>query len=118
MINEATIRKACSDLAEILVRKNSDYGNSVQEQFNEYGETSISIRLDDKLRRFKQLQHSEAKVKDESKADTLLDAAGYSILGYICVSSDEPVNIWTVKQATPYDINFNPTPKYFDPDDQ
>jgi hypothetical protein len=90
MITHERIRKACNDLAELLIAKNKDYGNSVQEQFNEYGETSLLIRLDDKLRRLKQLQKAPAKVKTESKKDTLTDTAGYAILGLLCLE-DEPL---------------------------
>ena len=61
-------------------RKNADYGNSFEEQFNEYGLISSCIRLEDKLRRLKSLSKSEARVKDESIEDTLLDLANYSIL--------------------------------------
>lgn len=61
-------------------RKNADYGNSFEEQYNEYGLISSCIRLEDKLRRLKSLSKSEARVKDESIEDTLLDLANYSIL--------------------------------------
>lgn len=61
-------------------RKNADYGNSFEQQYNEYGLISSCIRLEDKLRRLKTLTKSEAKVKDESIEDTLLDLANYSIL--------------------------------------
>jgi hypothetical protein len=142
MINEQTIRQACSNLADILIKKNKDYGNSVQEQFDEYGETSLLIRLDDKLRRLKQLQKAPAKVTSESKQDTMLDLAGYSILGLLCLSSEEtttlsvdlietepvegyrtfkqgPTLTKTITIKSPfeeqYDINFNP---HFDQDDQ
>lgn len=105
MINEQTIRLACNRLADILIAKNKDYGNSVQEQFNEYGETSILIRLDDKLRRLKQLQKAPANVTSESKYDTLGDLAGYSVLGLLCME-DAPLP----------DINFNI--RYHDQDHQ
>ena len=61
-------------------RKNADYGNSFEEQFKEYGPISSCIRIEDKLRRLKSLSKSEARVKDESIEDTLLDLANYSIL--------------------------------------
>lgn len=61
-------------------RKNADYGNSFGEQFSEYGLLSATIRLDDKMRRLKQLLKNEAQVKDESIEDTLLDLANYSIM--------------------------------------
>lgn len=81
-VTPETIKKACDELARTLIRKNHDYGNSVEEQFWEYGDTSLHLRLEDKLRRLKQLSKHEAKVK-EKKAETWIDAAGYSVLAYI-----------------------------------
>jgi hypothetical protein len=89
MITEQSIRKACNDLADILVKKNQDYGNSVQEQYQEYGLTSINIRLDDKLRRLKRLTKHQSLVKSESIEDTLLDGAGYNILALLCVQEEK-----------------------------
>lgn len=108
VINEQTIRKACQDLADLLVKKNQDYGNSVQEQFQEYGPVSLHIRLDDKLRRLKQLETTgKINVKTESKQETMIDLAGYAILGLLCLSSEE--------EKPKHDMNFNP---HFDQDDQ
>lgn len=42
-----------------------------------------AIRLEDKLRRYKQLIKQDAEVKDESIIDTLLDLANYSIMTII-----------------------------------
>lgn len=61
-------------------RKNHDYGDSFTKSMNEFGMTAAAIRLTDKLSRFKALINSEAKVKDESIEDTLLDMASYAIM--------------------------------------
>jgi hypothetical protein len=84
-INKDNIDLECDLLASMLRNKNHDYGNSVQEQFDEYGLVSIVMRLDDKLRRLKTLLKKKQKVTDESILDTLQDLAGYSVLGSICV---------------------------------
>jgi hypothetical protein len=60
--------------------KNADYGNSFGEQYEEYGLLSAVIRLDDKMRRLKQLLKQDAQVKDESIRDTVLDLANYAIM--------------------------------------
>jgi lipopolysaccharide biosynthesis regulator YciM len=73
----------CQNLNEVYKRKNADYGDSFGEQFREYGEISAAIRLEDKLKRFKQLINNPAQVKDESKIDTLLDMANYAIMTVI-----------------------------------
>lgn len=73
-------QEVCDELNEIFVRKNTDYGDSFSEQFKEYGMTSAVIRLDDKVRRLKQLTKQDAQVKDESIEDTAKDLANYAIM--------------------------------------
>jgi len=69
-------------LAEILQEKNTAYGDSFTKSVDDYGLKVIGIRLFDKYNRIKHLvNNGELKENDESLADTLLDMAGYSILG-------------------------------------
>lgn len=78
------IRAACSELADLLVRKNHDYGDSFSQQYGKYGLMSALIRMDDKMRRLETLQQAESKAQvDESIGDTLLDLAGYALLSYV-----------------------------------
>jgi Domain of Unknown Function (DUF1599). len=76
-------QEICKRLNETFRKKNADYKDSFGELFQEYGEISAAIRLEDKLKRFKQLIKHEAQVKDESKIDTLLDMANYAIMTVI-----------------------------------
>jgi hypothetical protein len=76
--NSDRYKQLLQEKYDVYVSKNADYGNSFEDQFNEYGLLSAIIRLDDKLRRLKQLRNSEAKVKDESIRDTALDMANYA----------------------------------------
>ena len=78
--------------------KNKNYGNSFSKQFDEYGLTSVCIRLEDKLNRLKSLnkQISESKngivdinVDDESIKDTLIDLANYSVLAIMEISKGD-----------------------------
>lgn len=73
-----------SNLVETLKSKNADYGNNVDKNIDEWGLSSLAIRLDDKLSRFKNLikESNTRQVSDEAIEDTLLDLAGYAILGY------------------------------------
>jgi hypothetical protein len=73
-------RKVIEEIHNTFNIKNADYGNSFGEQFNEYGLLSAVIRLDDKMRRLKQLMKQDAQVKDESIRDTVLDMANYAIM--------------------------------------
>lgn len=71
----------CKEIAELLDQKNTAYGTSVSDTFNDYGLTSYIIRLQDKVNRLKTLdKNKEISLGDEKIEDTLLDLAGYAIL--------------------------------------
>ena len=76
-------QEICERLKKIYVAKNKDYGDSFGEGFQEYGAIMPAIRIEDKLRRYKQLIKQEAQVKDEGIIDTLLDMANYCIMTVI-----------------------------------
>lgn len=69
-------------LTEILQEKNHAYGDSFTKSIDKYGLSVIGVRLSDKYNRIEHLiTHHELKENDESLEDTLLDMAGYAILG-------------------------------------
>lgn len=68
------------EVADIVERKNSDYGNSFEKTINEYKNTAYYLRIEDKLSRLKSLDKKDRKVLDESKIDTLKDIIGYTLL--------------------------------------
>lgn len=68
------------EVADIVERKNSDYGNSFEKTINEYKNAAYYIRIEDKLSRLKSLDKKDRKVLDESKIDTLKDIIGYTLL--------------------------------------
>lgn len=69
-------------LANILNQKNLAYGDSFSKSLDEDGLLVLKIRLGDKFNRVSSLiKKGEFKENDESLEDTLLDLAGYSILG-------------------------------------
>ena len=74
--------KYTNNLAEILQEKNDAYGDSFTKSVDEDGLLVLKIRLGDKLNRVSSLiKRGELKENDESLEDTLLDMAGYAILG-------------------------------------
>jgi hypothetical protein len=73
-------REVIEEIHTTFKIKNADYGNSFGEQYEEYGLLSAVIRLDDKMRRLKQLMKQSAQVKDESIRDTVLDLSNYAIM--------------------------------------
>lgn len=84
-MSESKFESITKEMLELYKIKNKNYGNSFSKQFEEYGLTSVCIRLEDKLNRLKSLnkQGKEANVDDESIRDTLVDLANYAILTVI-----------------------------------
>ena len=75
-------RKYTDNLAVTLENKNKAYGDSFSKSLDEDGLLVLKIRLGDKLNRVSSLiKKGELKENDESLEDTLLDMAGYAILG-------------------------------------
>ena len=69
-------------LADVLNQKNLAYGDSSSKSLDEDGLLVLKIRLGDKFNRISSLiKRDKLKENDESLEDTLLDLAGYSILG-------------------------------------
>ncbi len=69
-------------LAATLEQKNQAYGDSFTKSLDEDGLLVLKIRLGDKFNRISELiKNRKLKENDESLADTLLDTAGYAVLG-------------------------------------
>lgn len=77
------IKRAGTELTDLLVRKNHDYGDSFAKQYEKYGLMSALIRMDDKMRRLETLLGGTDAQVDESIKDSLLDLAGYALLASI-----------------------------------
>lgn len=67
-------------IADLLDKKNTDYGDSYRHLREEFGPTSFVIRLMDKVNRVKKLTNADALVKSESLQDTIKDIIGYCTL--------------------------------------
>ena len=72
-------RKLCDLMHETYIKKNSDYGNSFSDLYDEYGSIISEIHIREKFNRFKQLRTNESQV-GESIEDTLMDMANYCLL--------------------------------------
>lgn len=71
----------CSEIHELYIRKNSDYGNSFA-QLRERFPNFVCMRIFDKLNRLCTIMEPgyERQVSDETIEDTLLDIANYAIM--------------------------------------
>ena len=86
MITPEKIQKQCDLLADLLKRKNADYGDSFSEAPYLLPKLSTNasayIRLSDKFHRLRTLLAltESSRKTDESLEDTLRDIAGYCLL--------------------------------------
>lgn len=81
-------------IAELLQKKNTDYGDSYKKLRNEYGAVAFHVRIADKLSRIKQLDSADAQVKEESRRDTLNDIIGYCALEIAYMDGDSKPANW------------------------
>lgn len=75
-------KKIVTDLSELCIKKNKDYGSSVVDTYDKFGDISYLTRITDKYNRILSLYQNKGKheVKDESIIDTALDMANYCLL--------------------------------------
>lgn len=73
-------KKIVTETMELCVKKNKDYGSSVESTFEKFGDISYLVRITDKYNRICSLLNKEGEVKDESIDDTIRDMANYSFL--------------------------------------
>ena len=75
-----SIKEIAIEVAELVEKKNRDYGNSFDKTLEEYGDTAYFLRIEDKLSRLKSLSKKDVAEVDESIEDTLKDIIGYTLL--------------------------------------
>ena len=87
--NVEQFREVCDNITEVYAMKNHDYGNSFDNTLNEFGLIAGVVRMNDKMNRIKTLVKKDAKIKDESIRDTLLDLATYCIMTSIWIDNNK-----------------------------
>lgn len=86
---EGIFKSITENMLTVYTAKNKDYGNSFDKSLDEDGLLVSKIRLGDKLNRFNSLIKQDAKVKDESIQDTLLDLANYAIMTIMWINNNK-----------------------------
>jgi len=75
------VKEISLEIADMVEKKNKDYGNSFDTTIKEYGMTAYFLRIEDKLSRLKSLNKTQEKpLINESIEDTLKDIVGYTLL--------------------------------------
>lgn len=78
-----TFSSILMEMQELYEKKNHDYGNSFSETIQEFGFAPAIARINDKLKRVKQMVKGEQMLVNESMRDNLIDIANYCILTII-----------------------------------
>lgn len=93
--SDATIRREINALADLLMRKNRDYGDAAASESPLCPEldssTAILVRMGDKIKRLENLATVKETLVDESFEDTVRDLAGYCVL-YLASKSSRRIN--------------------------
>ena len=87
---EADFERITSEMRELYMQKNHDYGNSFGRSFQKYGLISAITRMSDKWERIDSLTQKQAEVKDESIRDTLIDLANYCVMTVMELDKNQP----------------------------
>lgn len=78
---ETTFENIIAEMLETYKKKNADYGNSFSETIQEFGYIPAVARINDKLKRVKNMvKGKDMNIKDESMRDNLMDIANYCVL--------------------------------------
>lgn len=85
------ISKIALEVAELVNKKNHDYGKSFDKSVDKYGAAAYFLRIADKISRAETLSNKDALVLDEKIEDTLKDIIGYTLL-YINYLNDKGVD--------------------------
>ena len=78
---ETTFEMVIAEMLNTYEKKNTDYGNSFSETIQEFGFIPAVARINDKLKRVKNMvKGNDMNIKDESMRDNLMDIANYCVL--------------------------------------
>lgn len=79
--NVSRFDEILQEMRELYEKKNSDYGNSFTETIQEFGFIPAVARINDKVKRMKNIvKGQEMNVKEETFRDCLMDCANYCVL--------------------------------------
>jgi hypothetical protein len=78
MVNGATPELEAGTMADLLCRKQHDYGH---ENIARFGFQGLLVRVHDKVARLENLINSDKSPENESIKDNLLDVIGYCCIG-------------------------------------
>lgn len=81
--------KILAEMFDTYKKKNADYGNSFSETIQEFGYIPAVARINDKVKRMKNIVKGNEMNVNESMRDNLMDIAVYSVLTIIELDNQE-----------------------------
>ena len=67
MNKEELFKEITTEMLNIFIKKNTDYGSSVSDTYRDFGIVSFLVRMQDKLNRLKTLSKQDTDSSYESK---------------------------------------------------
>ena len=96
--NLANYDKVSTRIRRVYIEKNANYGDSFSASIDEWGLIAGVVRIDDKMRRLKQLVKTKSEgTQDESIRDTLEDMANYCIMLAACMDDGKLEQLEAIK---------------------
>jgi len=86
---KTTFEMVIAEMLDTYKKKNADYGNSFAETIQEFGYVPAVARINDKLKRVKNMVKGNEVNVNESMRDNLMDIAVYSVLTIIELDNQE-----------------------------
>lgn len=86
---KTTFEMVIAEMLDTYKKKNADYGNSFAETIQEFGYIPAVARINDKLKRVKNMVKGNEMNINESMRDNLMDIAVYSVLTIIELDNQE-----------------------------
>lgn len=82
-MGKSTFESIQAEMLDLYRKKNADYGNSFSETIEEFGYIPAVARINDKLKRVKNIVKGNKMNIEESMRDSLIDIAVYAMLTII-----------------------------------
>jgi hypothetical protein len=86
---KTTFEMVIAEMLDTYKKKNADYGNSFAETIQEFGYIPAVARINDKLKRVKNMVKGNEMNVNESMRDNLVDIANYCVLTIIELDNQE-----------------------------
>ena len=86
---KTTFEMVIAEMLDTYKKKNADYGNSFADTIHEFGYIPAVARINDKLKRVKNMVKGNEMNVNESMRDNLMDIANYCVLTIIELDNQE-----------------------------